>query len=130
MCRSILIQSSFLILLMLMLGPLSLNAYRADFISVPVSELSPDLNSITSMSTSKSKKSGKSACERLSSIYRSPVTIHGKPTASPAEARVVEWQTRAFEGRMPKGLRVQVPPRALLFLPMRNEAFWLPHPSV
>src|SRR6476646_9315219 len=46
MCRSILIKSSFLILLML--GPLSLNAYRADFISVPVSELSPDLNSITS----------------------------------------------------------------------------------
>jgi hypothetical protein len=22
------------------------------------------------------------------------------------------WQTRTFEGRMPKGLRVQVPPRA------------------
>lgn len=30
-------------------------------------------------------------------------------------ARVVEWQTRTFEGRMPKGLRVQVPPRAFLF---------------
>src|SRR5216117_988153 len=29
-------------------------------------------------------------------------------------ARVVEWQTRTFEGRMPKGLRVQVPPRAPL----------------
>src|SRR6266702_6114500 len=28
-------------------------------------------------------------------------------------ARVVEWQTRTFEGRMPKGMRVQVPPRAL-----------------
>ena len=27
-------------------------------------------------------------------------------------ARVVKWQTRTFEGRMPKGLRVQVPPRA------------------
>src|ERR1700730_7292137 len=27
-------------------------------------------------------------------------------------ARVVEWQTRTFEGRMPKGMRVQVPPRA------------------
>ena len=26
-------------------------------------------------------------------------------------ARVVEWQTRTFEGRMPKGIRVQVPPR-------------------
>jgi hypothetical protein len=31
------------------------------------------------------------------------------------EARVVEWQTRTFEGRMPKGMRVQVPPRAPLF---------------
>jgi hypothetical protein len=29
------------------------------------------------------------------------------------KARVVEWQTRTFEGRMPKGMRVQVPPRAL-----------------
>jgi hypothetical protein len=31
-------------------------------------------------------------------------------------ARVVEWQTRTFEGRMPKGMRVQVPPRALLLV--------------
>ena len=30
-------------------------------------------------------------------------------------ARVVEWQTRTFEGRMPKGMRVQVPPRARFF---------------
>jgi hypothetical protein len=29
-----------------------------------------------------------------------------------SNARVVEWQTRTFEGRMPKGMRVQVPPRA------------------
>lgn len=29
-----------------------------------------------------------------------------------ALARVVEWQTRAFKGRMPKGMRVRVPPRA------------------
>jgi hypothetical protein len=27
-------------------------------------------------------------------------------------ARVVKWQTRTFEGRMPKGMGVQVPPRA------------------
>ena len=27
---------------------------------------------------------------------------------------MVEWQTRTFEGRMPKGMRVQVPPRARL----------------
>ncbi len=35
-----------------------------------------------------------------------------------ALARVVEWQTRTFEGRMPKGMRVQVPPRARL--PLRG----------
>ena len=29
-------------------------------------------------------------------------------------ARVVKWQTRTFEGRMPQGMRVQVPPRAFL----------------
>jgi hypothetical protein len=28
---------------------------------------------------------------------------------------VVEWQTRTFEGRMPKGMRVQVPPRARFY---------------
>ena len=27
-------------------------------------------------------------------------------------ARVVKWQTRTFEGRMPQGVGVQVPPRA------------------
>ena len=32
--------------------------------------------------------------------------------ARTSKARVVEWQTRTFEGRMPKGMRVQVPPRA------------------
>src|SRR5437588_801143 len=52
---------------------------------------------------------------------RSLITLHGKPTRLrllrrgrrlAQKARVVEWQTRTFEGRMPKGLRVQVPPRA------------------
>jgi hypothetical protein len=43
----------------------------------------------------------------------------------PLDARVVEWQTRTFEGRMPKGLRVQVPPRALPFLPMKSCPFWV-----
>ena len=47
---------------------------------------------------------GKSACGSLSPIYHLLF-----PTA-----RVVEWQTRTFEGRMPKGMRVQVPPRARL----------------
>jgi hypothetical protein len=35
------------------------------------------------------------------------------PSSNFQSARVVEWQTRTFEGRMPKGMRVQVPPRAL-----------------
>src|SRR5205085_4687485 len=30
-----------------------------------------------------------------------------------SHARVVKWQTRTFEGRMPQGMGVQVPPRAL-----------------
>src|SRR5437764_1818907 len=34
------------------------------------------------------------------------------PRFSP-HARVVKWQTRTFEGRMPQGMGVQVPPRAL-----------------
>src|SRR5437764_322183 len=39
-------------------------------------------------------------------------------------ARVVEWQTRTFEGRMPKGMRVQVPPRAQLPLRSACRHFW------
>ncbi len=41
-----------------------------------------------------------------------PSTIHYPREANgfPCRAaRVVEWQTRTFEGRMPKGMRVQVP---------------------
>src|ERR1051326_7716760 len=40
-----------------------------------------------------------------------------------SNARVVEWQTRTFGGRMPKGLRVQVPPRARS--PFHHEALIL-----
>ena len=44
---------------------------------------------------------------------RLPPTINNLPfTNHSSFARVVEWQTRTFEGRMPKGMRVQVPPRA------------------
>ena len=53
------------------------------------------------------KKNSVDTCQRLPSAE----------SLLPLNARVVEWQTRTFEGRMPKGLRVQVPPRALLFLP-------------
>ena len=56
------------------------------------------------MSTSTSKKNTLDTCQPLPSAE----------SLLPLDARVVEWQTRTFEGRMPKGLRVQVPPRALL----------------
>ncbi len=59
-------------------------------------------DSIRSRSTSKSKT------KRLRlSISHLPSSIFQNP------ARVVKWQTRTFEGRMPKGMRVQVPPRAV-----------------
>jgi hypothetical protein len=35
-------------------------------------------------------------------------------------ARVVKWQTRTFEGRMPQGMGVQVPPRALFLFPLKT----------
>lgn len=49
-----------------------------------------------------SKKNILDTCQRLPSAE----------SLLPLDARVVEWQTRTFEGRMPKGMRVQVPPRA------------------
>jgi hypothetical protein len=38
-------------------------------------------------------------------------------------ARVVKWQTRTFEGRMPQGMGVQVPPRAPTRLGLRDSFF-------
>ena len=49
-----------------------------------------------------SKKNTLDTCQRLPSAE----------SLLPLDARVVEWQTRTFEGRMPKGMGVQVPPRA------------------
>src|SRR5215208_189433 len=57
---------------------------------------------MTSMSRIRSKKDALDTCQRFPSAE----------SLLPLDARVVEWQTRTFEGRMPKGLRVQVPPRA------------------
>jgi hypothetical protein len=53
--------------------------------------------------------------------------FHAKSAFLP-NARVVKWQTRTFEGRMPQGVGVQVPPRApeghkLSVLSFR---FWFP----
>jgi hypothetical protein len=67
------------------------------------------------MST-KEKLPANNTCEASSPIYHS----------LSARARVVKWQTRTFEGRMPQGMGVQVPPRAFLFpalpvpLPLRS----------
>src|SRR5437660_826610 len=55
---------------------------------------------------------GKSACGSVSAIYH---------LLASQTARVVEWQTRTFEGRMPKGMRVQVPPRAPPFYALTRE---------
>src|SRR6476620_7850966 len=60
------------------------------------------LISIMRMSRSK-RRAGQTACGLYSPIYHLYL---------PTRARVGEWQTRTFEGRMPKGMRVQVPPRA------------------
>jgi hypothetical protein len=43
--------------------------------------------------------------------------------AFPRIARVVKWQTRTFEGRMPQGMGVQVPPRAYKWLLLNNLRF-------
>ena len=61
----------------------------------------------------KSKKAGPTKRLRQSTGNLPFISLYqGKPTTSPTDARVVEWQTRTFEGRMPKGVGVQVPPRS------------------
>ena len=66
---------------------------------------------------------------RKSHSSRSPASeifpLHADPRTanfdlSALSARVVKWQTRTFEGRMPKGMGVQVPPRALVFIGFRG----------
>src|SRR5262245_8082686 len=56
------------------------------------------LSSIASMSANETKLASRCGVRKVSTLA--------------IKARVVEWQTRTFEGRMPKGMRVQVPPRA------------------
>ena len=53
-----------------------------------------------------SKKNTLDTCQRLPSAESFSLSTLGW----------WNWQTRTFEGRMPKGLRVQVPPRARFFL--------------
>ena len=51
--------------------------------------------------------------DRPSAKFFPCAAIPQRQTFLPSFARVVKWQTRTFEGRMPKGMGVQVPPRAL-----------------
>src|SRR4026209_1384410 len=55
---------------------------------------------------------GETPCATHVTIYHSLINDHHSVITFRKNARVVEWQTRTFEGRMPKGMRVQVPPRA------------------
>jgi hypothetical protein len=66
---------------------------------------------------------------KLARQKRLRLSISHLPSSSFQTARVVEWQTRTFEGRMPKGMRVQVPPRAPPFysLTRGNTSTYLPH---
>src|SRR5215216_6130417 len=97
MCRSILIQSSFSFLLVLML---LIEVNRESLILHSVTNCVCLERAIRNMSTSTNE----------TKRHLPVVAVCGK--LLPLDARVVEWQTRTFEGRMPKGLRVQVPPRA------------------
>src|SRR5438477_4607871 len=119
MCKSILIHSSVSLLLVLVLmlachavarlrrpkaGARTLAKNRKVFILLSISRTwCRSLSfSITSMSKSKNRH------DKALASLAPPFTVHDPLS----QARVVEWQTRTFEGRMPKGMRVQVPPRA------------------
>ena len=43
------------------------------------------------------------------------------------DAEVVEWQTRTFEGRVGKPVRVQIPPSAPILTPLSQD-FAISHP--
>src|SRR5436853_2661040 len=119
MCKSILIHSSVSLLLVLVLmlachavarlrrpkaGARTLAKNRKVFILLSISRTWGRSLSFSITSMSKSKNLHDKALASLAP----PFNVHDPLS----QARVVEWQTRTFEGRMPKGMRVQVPPRA------------------
>jgi hypothetical protein len=71
---------------------------------------SPDEHNISGKSPVCCRANDKETCERSSAIYHS--TSH-LSLFTIQNARVVGGQTRTFERHMPKGMRVQVPPRAI-----------------
>src|SRR5262245_22605587 len=101
MCRSIFIQSFSALLLMLMLLLLlekinhELDGFHARHPS--------NIVAISIMSTSKCRS-------RIETTLASDCRL--RKVCSLSTLGWWNWQTRTFEGRMPKGLRVQVPPRA------------------
>src|SRR5437868_2882469 len=119
MCKSILIHSSVSLLLVLVLmlachavarlrrpkaGARTSAKNRKVFILLSISRTWGRSLSFSITSMSKSKNLHDKALASLAP----PFNVHDPLS----QARVVEWQTRTFEGRMPKGMRVQVPPRA------------------
>src|ERR1041385_3420136 len=67
-----------------------------------------------------SRPSFHSATSKRKTLPARTVDLRLRPAISLFNARVVEWQTRTFEGRMPKGMRVQVPPRARFSVTSRS----------
>src|SRR5436853_7881348 len=119
MCKSILIHSSVSLLLVLVLmlachavarlrrpkaGARTLAKNRKVFILLSISRTWGRSLSFSITSMSKSKNLHDKALASLAP----PSNVHDPLSQS----RVVEWQTRTCEVRMPKGMRVQVPPRA------------------
>src|SRR5262249_21508132 len=84
-------------------GPRSLIGNQRDFILIVTIELSWK-SLFTCDRDYEREEDQKDTCQ--------PVRTAESFVAPTSKARVVEWQTRTFEGRMPKGMRVQVPPRA------------------
>src|SRR5436190_16253990 len=98
MCRSILIHSPWplVVVLMFALEFLKPNRESSGFHTHP--GFCQEITSAT--------KNTSATCKPLP---------HAESLTLSRYARVVEWQTRTFEGRMPKGMRVEVLPRALFY---------------
>src|SRR6266536_1882323 len=108
MCKSILIHSSVSLLLVLVLM-LVLEAYlEIARISFSWSISRTEWHSLSNFDYEHEQEQETCTTKRLRALL-----CHLPFTIPFLNARVVEWQTRTFEGRMPKGMRVQVPPRAL-----------------
>src|SRR6266536_2400328 len=107
MCKSILIHSSVSLLLVLVLM-LVLEAYL-EFarISFSWSRSRTEWHTLSNFDYQHEQEQETCTTKRLRALL-----CHLPFTIPFLHAWVVEWETRTFEGRMPKVMRVQVPPRA------------------